>query len=247
MHVTLRKAGFGNLVRVALPLGGPALGEFHRTESWEALGSDAESRSAPRFTLLLRTAKLVADGREFLCILRDASATGVKVRIFHPIPDHTLLQLELGNGERFPIELVWMTKDHAGFRFLGEVQVQRLIDDANGTFPKRQLRLRISLPAMLHSGGSACPVSFRDISQQGACIECDKWLMMNELVRIDTGVLPSIYAKVRWRSQPRYGLIFEHPFRLDELARVSAPLQLAEAVEQAEAVEPESPAVRKIL
>lgn len=213
---------------------------MHRTDSWEPLGAEADGRAAPRFTLLLRTAKLVADGKEFLCILRDASATGVKVRIFHPIPPHELLQLELGNSERFPIELVWTTKDNAGFRFLRDVDVHTLIDDANGAFPKRQLRLRLALPAMLHSGGTATPVSFRDISQQGACIECDKWLMMNELVRIDTGVLPAIYAKVRWRSQPRYGVVFEHPFRLDELARVSAPLQLAEAIEQAEADDSEA-------
>lgn len=221
------------------------MGEFHRSESWEPLGG-ADARSAPRFTLLLRTAKLVADGREFLCILRDASTTGVKVRIFHPVPEHELLQLELGSGERYPVELVWSTRDHAGFRFLSEIDVRHLIDDSNGAFPKRQLRLRISLPATIHSGGSASPIAFRDISQQGACIECDKWLMVNELVRIDTGVLPPIYAKVRWRSQPRYGLVFEHPFRLDELARVSAPLQLAEAIEQAEA-EPPLPQARTIL
>jgi hypothetical protein len=212
------------------------LGEKHRLESWESLAPvDTDGRAAPRFTLLLRTAKLIADGREFLCILRDASATGVKVRIFHEIPEHKALLLELGSGERYPVELVWSGDDHAGCRFLREVDVHKLIDDSNGSYPKRQLRLRITLPAMLHSGGAATPVTFRDISQQGCSIESDKWLMMNELVRIDTQLLPPIYAKVRWRSAPRYGLIFEHPFRLDDLARVSAPIQFAEAVEQAAA------------
>jgi len=187
-----------------------------------------DSRSAPRFTLLLRTAKLVADGREFLCILRDASATGIKLRIFHPVPPHRLLQLELGSGERHAIEQVWTTHDHAGFRFCEEIAVAKLIDDAAGAFPKRQLRLRISLPATIHSGGETCPISFCDISQQGARIACDKRLMMNELVRIETRFLPPIYAKVRWRREPQYGLVFEHPFRLDELARISAPLQLAD-------------------
>jgi hypothetical protein len=30
--------------------------------------------------------------------------------------------------------------------------------------------------------------------------------------------------------EPRYGLIFEHTFKLDELARISAPLQFVQAL-----------------
>lgn len=73
-------------------------------------------------------------------------------------------------------------------------------------------------------------MGFRDISQQGACVQSDKWLLKNELMRLETGVTPALYAKVRWRSHPRYGLTFEHTFKLDELARISAPLQLADAL-----------------
>jgi hypothetical protein len=63
--------------------------------------SGAELRRAPRFTLLVRAAKLIADGREYLCVLRDASATGVKVRVFHPLPAYQTIELETGNGERY--------------------------------------------------------------------------------------------------------------------------------------------------
>lgn len=192
-----------------------------------------DQRGAPRFTLLIRVAKLVVDGAEFLCILRDVSATGAKVRLFAPLPDHQDLRIELANGERHPVDLVWHSDDYAGFRFHNEVEVERLLDESHGGFPRRQVRLRIALEAMLHSGGEAVRITFRDISQQGAGIECDKWLLMNELVRIDTGVMPAIYGKVRWRSHPRYGLVFEQTFKLDELARISAPLQLREALRNA--------------
>lgn len=193
----------------------------------------AEMRAAPRFTLLIRAAKLIVDGREFLCILRDASATGVKVRLFTPIPDHKSLAIELGNGDRHDARLVWTTEDHAGLQFLQEVDVQRLIDERGGHYPRRQVRLRIVLDAVLHSGGESVHVQFHDISQQGACLECEKWLLMNELVRLETGVMQPIYAKVRWRNHPRYGLVFEQTFKLDELARISAPLQLGQALREA--------------
>jgi len=47
----------------------------------QTLPAGAELRAAPRFTLLIRAAKLIADGREFLCIIRDASATGLKPKL----------------------------------------------------------------------------------------------------------------------------------------------------------------------
>lgn len=184
-----------------------------------------DDRATQRIALMLRAAKLIADDREFLCILRDASPRGVRLRLFHPLPPHNELALELGNGERLRIEQVCHNGNHARFRFAGETDVLRLIDDSAAAHPKRQLRLRIGLAALVHSGGIATPMTFRDISQQGACIESTRLLMLNELIRIEAPALPPIYAKVRWRRQPLYGLVFEHPFKLDELARMAAPLQ----------------------
>lgn len=193
------------------------------------IGAGADQRAAPRFMLLIRAAKLIVDGsREFLCVIRDASSSGLKIRLFNPLPPHATLAVEMSNGDRYPVEHVWTEGEFAGFRFGGEVDIQRLLDETHGAFPKRQVRLRITLDAILHSGGEAVRVAFHDLSQQGACIESDKWLLMHELVRIETDVLPPIYAKVRWRSHPRYGLLFEQTFKLDELARIAAPLQASE-------------------
>jgi hypothetical protein len=198
----------------------------------------SELRSAPRYALLIRTAKVIADGREFLCIVRDASATGLKIRLFSGLPQARELYIEMITGDRYPVELVWQAEDYAGLRFFEEIAVEQLLDETRGAFPRRQVRLRIALDGVLHSGGEAMQVAFKDISQQGACVECDKWLLMNELVRLETGVTPPLYAKVRWRSHPRYGLIFEHTFKLDELARISAPLQFAEALQTSQAESP---------
>ncbi len=192
----------------------------------------AELRSAPRYALLIRTAKIIADGREFLCIIRDASATGLKIRLFTDLPSARELAVEMMTGDRYPVELVWQADDFAGLRFPQEIDIERLLDESRGAYPKRKIRLQIVLGGVLHSGGEAVPVVFRNLSQQGACLESEKWLLMNELVRIETGVTPPLYAKVRWRSHPRYGMIFEHTFGLEELARISAPLQFAQALEQ---------------
>jgi hypothetical protein len=181
--------------------------------------SGPELRGAPRFTLLLRVAKLVVDGREAFCVIRDASTTGLKVKLFAPLPVHVELAVELANGDRHRAECVWTAGDHAGLHFFEPIELNRLLDEARDPGHRRQVRLRIALDGVLHSGGESVAIAFRDISQQGAAIECDKWLLLNELIRIETAILPPLYAKVRWRDHPRYGVIFEQTFHLEELAR----------------------------
>jgi hypothetical protein len=194
--------------------GGPSEGAVAQP----APASGAELRRAPRFTLLVRAAKLIVDGREYLCVLRDASATGVKVRVFHPLPPYLHIALETGSGERYPMEMMWLKDDHAGFRFFDEIDVQALIEDRREQFPRRQIRLRLERPATIHSGAKSWPILVRDISQQGACIETPERLLLRQLVKIDIPGFPQIYAKVCWRQEPRHGLALETSFSMEELA-----------------------------
>src|SRR3569833_3043983 len=69
--------------------------------------NDSELRDAPRFPLLIRTAPLISSSGEFLCEIRDASASGVCIRTFHPLPQGVQLTLDLPNGDKHAIERVW--------------------------------------------------------------------------------------------------------------------------------------------
>ena len=109
-------------------------------------------------------------------------------------------------------------------RFLEQIDLDHLLDEARNAGKRRHVRLRVALDGVLHSGKEAVPINVRDISQQGAGIDSEKWLLLNELVKIETSVLPPTYAKVRWRDHPRYGVIFEQTFQLEDLARRCADL-----------------------
>lgn len=187
-----------------------------------ALPDGAENRMAPRFTLLLRCAKLIADGREFVCVLRDASSTGVKVRLFHPLPEAQAFALELPDGSRHAIEPVWARGGHAGFRFSTPIDVTHAFEDGAAGRPRRQLRIEVQDPARIVAHGATRQVRLVNLSQQGACIECDEHLMLREQVRIESDLIPPVIARVCWRSAPRYGLVFETGFSLDELAGLIA-------------------------
>ena len=198
-------------------------------EAWDEARPDNEQRSTPRFTLLIRTAKLIADSGEFLCIVRDVSSEGLKARLFHPLPEGEALEIELAAGERHAIVKVWEEGDITGFRFAAPVALDSLLADAPAGRRKRPVRLRFGLPALVVSSGRRLAATFCDISQHGACIACDDYLAMDERVGLECDWLPELSARVRWRRRPHYGLIFEQTFRFDELAKLAAPLRASDA------------------
>lgn len=195
-----------------------------------AVGGGDDQRAAPRFTLLIRTAKLIAASGEFLCVIRDASATGVSIRTFHPLPDNEQLTLELPNGDQHAIERVWERDGSAGFRFSVSVDIDRLLQNKS-RFPKRPVRLKMQLPALISCYGTTAGVVIRNISQQGALIESPLRLSLDQKLRVEADNLPIIHASVRWRKGAEYGLVFDDTFQFAELARLAAKLQGSCAVD----------------
>jgi hypothetical protein len=184
----------------------------------------AELRAAPRFSLLIRSAKLVYESGEYLCIVRDVSASGVRLRQFHRLPAEPRVTLELATGEAFAIERVWEAEDHAGFRFCDPIDVHRFIVEA-GPYPKRPLRLRLQLPARIAADDELFAATIHDLSREGARIETDERLAIGQKVKLDAKGLPALTAIVCWRSLPAYGLAFQQSFTYEELARLVARLQ----------------------
>lgn len=186
--------------------------------------SGGELRVAPRFTLLIRTAKLISSSGEFLCVIRDASASGVSIRTFHPLPHGEQLTLELPNGDKHAIERVWEREGSAGFRFSVSVDIDRLLQNKS-RYPKRPVRLKLQLPALISCHGTTAGVVIRNISQQGALIECPLRLALDQRLRLESDNLPVIQASVRWRKDADYGLVFDDTFQFAELAKLAAQLQ----------------------
>ncbi len=190
----------------------------------EAKPQPCEEREAPRFTLLIRAAKLIAPHGEFICVIRDVSETGVSLRAFHVLPVGGPQWLELQTGERFAIEPVWRRGHEGGFRFVDAVEVERLVAEA-GRFPKRRLRLNIAFDVELASLAGRIRAEVVNLSQQGARIGCDALLAIDQPLRLCSGLLPEVRARVRWRNKREYGLVFDDTFSLSQLAVFAAGAQ----------------------
>ena len=187
------------------------------TSAAEARLTYEEMRGAQRFTLLIRTAKLVCESGEYLCIIRDVSETGVRLKLFHALPADRRMALELANGEVYFIETVWERGGHAGFRFSAPIDVHGFIAEVS-PFPRRQLRLRVDFPAVIAADGEAEGARLIDLSQNGARIDCERHLAVGQRVKLEAEGFPPVIARVAWRSTPEYGLAFEEVFTLKALA-----------------------------
>ena len=190
----------------------------------EADSGPCEERAAPRHTVLIRAAKLIAPEGEFICVIRDVSEIGISLRGFHNLPANPPLLLELQTGERHEIESVWDHGLEAGFRFVGVVDIERIVAE-DGRFPKRQLRLNIAFPVEMGFLGRRIPAEVSNISQQGARIECDTLLAIAQPLRLFSDLLPEVRARVRWRRDREYGVVFDDIFSLSQLARFAAGTQ----------------------
>lgn len=180
-----------------------------------------ERRRAHRFCLFVRAAKLLCDGKEHLCLVRDVSVTGVKVQLFGALPSSSNLVLALANGERFAVDLAWREGGLAGLRFDREADLFRLVTLDQGAFPRRLLRLAADLQAQVITGTRSFSATIANVSQQGARISCKANLAAGQTVLVETGTIEPLFARVRWRKRPHYGLIFERTLELEELASLA--------------------------
>lgn len=193
----------------------------NKTESGDA-------RAAQRFTLLIRAAKLVSPQGEFVCVVRDVSETGISVRLFHKLPTGSPLELHMADGSTYELNPVWENENQAGFEFVHAVDVSKLISDVT-TFPKRGLRLGLFFPVKVSTLTQSHEAIVENLSQQGGRFECEGLFAIDQSLRIESmggGVIfKDVTAKVRWRRDSHYGVVFDDTLTLRDFARFAARLQ----------------------
>lgn len=194
------------------------------SRDWDDTGEAVDHRTAPRFVALIRAAKLVSDGREFVCVVRDVSTSGVRLRCFHPVPRGKTTTLELQNGDSLALECVREEEFEASFRFIGEVSLERLLQET-ANHPRRPLRLNMAIPLTLRTLAGPIAAVTQNISQQGCRVECAMPLALSQSVVVENPLLPGIRAKVRWRRGNACGLVFDDTFSLKDFAVHAARMQ----------------------
>ncbi len=183
-----------------------------------------DRRAAQRTSLVMRAAKLISLEGEYVCIVRDVSRTGVKLKLFHDAPPGEFVFLELANGEVYPMQRVWQRDDHAGFRFTSEIDIDRFIKEP-GHPARRHIRLRVRWPATVSITGRDFRGCVLNWSQQGACIDIEGQIPVRHAIWFEMSGVPRRFGHVCWRKGNRHGLVFQDATPLDTFARHAVVLQ----------------------
>lgn len=188
----------------------------------------AEKRRMERYTLLIRAAKIVTAHGEFIGVIRDVSEAGLSLRLFHNMPQGDPIELHMPGGTIYNLRSVWSRELEAGFEFDRIVDVAQLINEV-GEFPKRGLRLGLVFPVRLRTLTGTFDGVVENLSQQGARVDCNGRFAIDQTVRIEclesAAELGEVRAKVRWRRDSQYGVVFEDTLTLRDFALLAARLQ----------------------
>ena len=178
----------------------------------------ADMRGAPRFKTLMRTAKLIGLTGQFLAIIRDVSDTGLKLKLFHPVPEDRMA-LELAEDTHFFVEKVWERGSEAGFRFSSPIDVTTFLAKLSRKDEGR-IWLKTSIPGIIATGETRVLMTINSLSQQGAELKSDVLLSVDDPVVLSADGLPQIGGRIGLLCPSGYRVDFGNLIRLDELAQM---------------------------
>ncbi len=203
-----------------------------KAEATTAQISDVEAgtehRTATRKSAMLRTAKIVCQTGEYVCLIRDLSELGVGLSFLHEAPSEPRIILQLTNGLTYPLERVWAGKRQAGYRFGSEISLDEFLHEES-PFEDRPIRLEISAEARITDGRAITRVRLVDISREGAKFESDGSHPEQRLVSFEALGLPQRLGQIRWHNGKQFGMQFQHPLRIQELAAMAIRSQPLDA------------------
>jgi len=179
----------------------------------------------------MRVAKIVCTSGEYVCIVKDISSTGARLRFLHEQPADQQYILEMANGFRCAMQCMWRQDAHAGFRFSREIDVEDFLDDA-GSHGRPEVRVKLEIPARIAVKSKSCDTILIDLSQNGACILLSEQIAEQQLVLLSVDGLNPRFGHIRWRKGQLHGLVLQQGLNLTEFANfVHAARSLAEALQ----------------
>lgn len=190
----------------------------------------AERRTEERVAPMLRVGKLTqADGSEQLVKIKNLSAGGIMAIVTRPPNIGEQVHIEL-SSERIPASVLWTRDDMAGFKFDQNVDLGELLAGRKPRhgFRPRPPRLQIPCKASVKVGKTYYTVDVHDISLGGIKVEPIAEYCVGKKVLVVVESLRPIKGEVRWYSDRRAGIVFDHPLEFDELSEwVGKRLELA--------------------
>ena len=196
--------------------------EQDKERSFDEAVVPSERRNDQRHMTILRVGKMISNGVQELCLIRNISAGGLKARVYAAKSIGQEVSVELKCDQEIAGTVQWVSGTDVGIQFYERVDVDALL--ASETVLTRGMRPRpprVHLPtlAILRLRSELWGIGIQDISQGGAKIEIDQRLEIGDEVVIVIGDFRPLHALVRWVDGGIAGVEFKQMIPYSELAQ----------------------------
>lgn len=177
----------------------------------------AERREGERFLTLFRVGSLHVGERRELCLIKNVSAGGMRIRAYATIDPGTVVSIELKCGQPVGGQVTWYRDGDAGIEFDSPIDVVDLLSaGADGPRP-RMPRVQVDAAIMLREGANLSRVMLCDLSQGGMKIRCEAWHAPGTNIVVTLPGLSPIAAVICWSDDGFCGVSFNKPLALETL------------------------------
>ncbi|HVM37502.1 MAG TPA: PilZ domain-containing protein [Sphingomicrobium sp.] len=157
---------------------------------------------------LFRVGSITIDDRRELCLIKNISAGGMRIRAYCAIEEGKRLSVELKSGEPVSGSVRWISGDNVGIGFDTPVDVLELLTlSMEGPRP-RMPRVEVDCFASARQGAEVYRVQARDISQGGVKLASGAELKIRGELVVSLPGLDPLPGVVRWRDDGCYGITF---------------------------------------
>ena len=182
-----------------------------------AAPSAGERREDKRHLTLFRVGALTIGGRRELCLIKNISSGGMRIRSYCPLAEGTAVTVELKTGMSVPGRVSWIEEESAGIAFDRPVDVLDVLSVSDDGPRPRMPRIEVRCPAILRDGAAVHHLPVRDVSQGGVKLEGEPALAPNCDVVVSLPGLSPQPGVVRWAGGGQIGVTFNRLLSLGEL------------------------------
>jgi PilZ domain len=182
---------------------------------------DEDRRIDERLTTILRVGKIVRNGIQELCLIRNLSSGGLmaNVQVSYAVDD--VIEVEVRGGAMLCGIVAWTQEEHIGIRFNDRVNVTHLLSqdpDHFGKLPRAPRLTVASVARVTYNHVTKC-LPICDISQGGCRLALAELLEKGKNIAVMIEGLEAVPATVRWCHDGFAGVSFVRPLPFNELAK----------------------------
>jgi hypothetical protein len=179
--------------------------------------SAGDRRQGTRHMTLFRVGSILIDGQRELCLIKNISAGGMKMRAYRTLEVSAKLTVELKCGQHVEGKISWVDGENVGVAFDKEIDVIAILTHSLEGPRPRMPRIEIECPVVLHIDGKRHDATGVDISQGGIKIAYRGSLSPDDDIVVTLPGMAPVAGVVKWLDDDLVGVTFNRLMPLSGL------------------------------